>query len=56
VAASLHTVVYPQWHSRPLISTTADRVQSLKTLYVLDLSRSVILTVQIQNPHKPKKN
>jgi hypothetical protein len=53
VAASLHTVVYPQWPSRPLISTPADRVQSLKTLHVLDLPRS-ILTVQIQNPHKPK--
>jgi hypothetical protein len=55
VAASLHTVVIPQWPSRPLISTPADRVQSLKTLFVLDLPRS-ILTVQIQNPHKPKKN
>ncbi len=45
----------PQWPSRPLISTPADRVQSLQTLYVLDLSRS-ILTVQIQNPYNQKKH
>jgi hypothetical protein len=38
VAASLCTVVHPQWHYRPFIITPVDRVQSDLTLYVLGLS------------------
>ncbi len=48
VAASLRTVVHPHWPSRPLISTP--RRQSTVIFDSL-CSRSV----QIQNPHKPKK-
>jgi hypothetical protein len=40
VAASLCTVVHPQWHYRPFIITPTDRVQSDLTLYVLGLSMS----------------
>ena len=50
VAASLLTVVHPQWPSRPLISTPADRVQSYLTLYVLGLSRSRTGINQKKNP------
>ncbi len=45
------TLVHPEWPSRPLISTPADRVQSYMTLYVLGLSRSITRIT----PPPPKK-